>query len=83
MLNYTFCDLQLSVRLDEAAQHQSEAERKIHETHRKHLQDLAQQHHTELQRLADEHEEALRWLEEKHRHDGSLREDKYVHLLHR
>ena len=68
--------MQLSARLEEAAEKQAESERKMQETHRRHLQDIAQQHRTELQRLAEEHEDALHWLDDKHRHDLGQHEDR-------
>lgn len=57
-------------------QRQADAERRIHDTHRKHLQDIAHQHRSELQNLAEEHEEALRWLEEKNRQDNCQRDER-------
>lgn len=63
------------MKLEEACRRQVEAERKLTESHRTHLQEMATQQRTELQRLADEHEAALRWLEDKHRHDQHDQQD--------
>jgi len=63
------------MKLEEACRRQAEAERKLTESHRTHLQEMATQQRTELQRLADEHEAALRWLEDKHRHDQHDQQD--------
>ena len=63
------------MKLEEAGRRQAEAERKLTEAHRGHLQNIATQQRTELERLADEHEAALRWLEDKHRQDLQLQQD--------
>jgi len=67
--------------LEEAGCRLTDTERKLTETHRSHLQDIASQQRAELQRLADEHEAALRWLEDKHHQDSQLQQDRSSHRL--
>ena len=71
------------MKMEEAGRRQAEAERKLTEAHRGHLQDIATQQRAELERLAGEHETALRWLEDKHRQEMQLQQDTYaLSLIH-